>query len=161
VRRAPHRGHHAGVPEPQFAGEVSSVDSTIDPVTRSITVRAIIPNDERDLVPGMLMTLNLLRNERDAMVISEEAVIPRGDRHLRDGGGHGRRALYLAERAPGDAWACACPDRSRWSPARVGETIITHGAMKVRPAPRCASRRGRRHPAHRRAHRAQPGRGRG
>jgi membrane fusion protein (multidrug efflux system) len=40
-------------PNRSFAGEVTSVDSTIDPVTRSITVRAIIPNEHRDLVPGM------------------------------------------------------------------------------------------------------------
>ena len=65
-------------PNRSFAGEVTSVDSTVDPVTRSITVRAIIPNEQRDLVPGMLMTLNLLRNERDAIVISEEAIVPRG-----------------------------------------------------------------------------------
>jgi membrane fusion protein, multidrug efflux system len=119
-------------PNRGFAGEVASVDSTIDPVTRSITVRAIIPNDRGDLVPGMLMTLNLLRNERDAVVIAEEAVVPRGDDtfvmvvdrsnepYLTE-----QRQVRLGMRMPGLVEVI--------SGLTVGETIITHGAMKVRP----------------------------
>jgi membrane fusion protein, multidrug efflux system len=119
-------------PNRTFAGEVTSVDSTIDPVTRSITVRAAIPNEQRDLVPGMLMTLNLLRNERDALVISEEAIVPRGehtyvlvvdtaDEPYRTS----ERRVALGMRLPGQVEVV--------SGLRIGETIITHGAMKVRP----------------------------
>jgi len=119
-------------PNRSFAGEVTSVDSTIDPVTRSITVRAIIPNEQRDLVPGMLMTLNLLRNERDAIVISEEAVIPRGtdtfvmvvdmndEPYTAE-----QRPVHLGTRMPGQVEVTAGLD--------VGETIISHGTLKVRP----------------------------
>jgi len=119
-------------PNRSFAGEVTSVDSTIDPVTRSITVRAIIPNEQRDLVPGMLMTLDLLRNERDAIVISEEAVIPRGtdtfvlvvdtdtEPHIAE-----QRAVQLGTRMPGQVEVTSGLD--------VGETIISHGTLKVRP----------------------------
>jgi len=119
-------------PNRSFAGEVSSVDSTIDPVTRSITVRAIIPNEQHDLVPGMLMTLNLLRNERDAIVISEEAVVPRGtdtvvmvvdmdtEPYVAE-----QRAVQLGTRMPGQVEVTAGLD--------VDETIISHGTLKVRP----------------------------
>ncbi len=119
-------------PNRSFAGEVTSVDSTVDPVTRSITVRAIIPNEQHDLVPGMLMTLNLLRNERDAIVISEEAVIPRGQRtfvmvvdrssepYIAE-----QREIRLGTRMPGQVEVTSGLD--------VGDTIISHGSLKVRP----------------------------
>ncbi|MBK81112.1 MAG: efflux transporter periplasmic adaptor subunit [Gammaproteobacteria bacterium] len=119
-------------PNRSFAGEVASVDSTIDPVTRSITVRAIIPNDRRDLVPGMLMTLNLLRNERDAIVISEEAVIPRGastfvlvvDTSTEPYTAQ-ERQVDLGTRLPGQVEVV--------SGLEIGETVISHGTLKVRP----------------------------
>jgi membrane fusion protein, multidrug efflux system len=118
-------------PNRSFAGEVSSVDSTIDPVTRSITVRAIIPNDERILVPGMLMTLNLLRNEREAIVISEEAVIPRGDRTFvmvvntdQEPYTADERQIRLGTRMPGQVEVV--------SGLEVGEQVISHGTIKVR-----------------------------
>lgn len=119
-------------PNRSFAGEVSSVDSTIDPVTRSITVRAIIPNEERNLVPGMLMTLNLLRNEREAIVISEEAVIPRGESTFvmvvntsQEPYTAEERKVRLGTRIPGQVEV--------ESGLEVGEQIISHGTLKVRP----------------------------
>lgn len=119
-------------PNRSFAGEVTSVDSTVDPVTRSITVRAIIPNEQRDLVPGMLMTLNLLRNEREAIVISEEAIVPRGantyvlvvnmsaEPYTAE-----QRLVQIGARMPGQVEVVSGLD--------VGETIISHGTLKVRP----------------------------
>ena len=67
-------------PDLSFTGTVASVDSVINPVTRSITVRARIPNPDHRLVPGMLMTLELQRGARQALVIAEESIVPRGDR---------------------------------------------------------------------------------
>ncbi|MEQ8860538.1 MAG: efflux RND transporter periplasmic adaptor subunit [Pseudomonadales bacterium] len=119
-------------PNRSFAGNVTSVDSTIDPVTRSIVVRAIIPNERHDLVPGMLMTLNLLRNERDAIVISEESVIPRGENtfvlvvdQTSEPYTAEERQVKLGTRMPGQVEVL--------SGLEVGETIISHGTMKVRP----------------------------
>jgi membrane fusion protein (multidrug efflux system) len=115
-----------------FAGEVSSVDSTIDPVTRSITVRAVIPNDGGELVPGMLMTVNLLRNEREAVVISEEAVIPRGDETFvmvvdtaTEPYTAQQRRVVLGTRMPGQVEVV--------SGLEPGEAVISHGTLKVRP----------------------------
>ncbi len=67
----------------QFEGIVASIDSRIDPVTRAIVVRAILPNPERLLKPGLLMQVTLLKNPRDVLVIPEEALIPSGrDNHV-------------------------------------------------------------------------------
>lgn len=119
-------------PNRTFAGRVTSVDSIIDPVTRSITVRASIPNEQGDLVPGMLMTLNLLRNERDAIVVSEEAVIPRRDQAFvmvvdttSEPYTAEERMVQLGTRMPGQVEVISGLD--------VGETIVSHGTLKLRP----------------------------
>lgn len=115
-----------------FAGTVNSVDSTINPSTRSITVRALIPNEERSLVPGMLMTLILERNPRDAIVISEEAIVPKGDKtfvfvvdtsvqpYVVE-----NREVMLGRRVAGRV-------EIREGLA-VDELIVSHGTLKVRP----------------------------
>lgn len=120
------------LPGQTFSGLVSSVDSTIDPITRAMTVRAVIDNADHALVGGMLMTLDLLRNERRAVVISEEAIIPQGEsRHVlvvAESGGMLRaekRPVELGARMPGRVEIL--------SGLEVGEQIVTHGTLKVRP----------------------------
>ena len=61
-----------------FAGKVASVDSRVDPVTRSVTVRAELPNPERLLRPGMLLSVRLYQAPRQAIVVPEIAVIQVG-----------------------------------------------------------------------------------
>ncbi len=58
-----------------FVGAVASVDSRIDPVSRSFRTRAVIPNPDRTLPAGMFMSLTLTLSRRDALVVPEEAVI--------------------------------------------------------------------------------------
>ena len=62
----------------KFTGEVRSIDSRIDPVTRTIVVRAEIPNPELLLKPGLLMSVELLSRQRESIVIPEEALLPLG-----------------------------------------------------------------------------------
>lgn len=61
-----------------FSGEVASLDSRIDPDTRSLIVRALLPNPQHSLKPGMLMYVALQNNPREALTIPEEAIVPRG-----------------------------------------------------------------------------------
>ncbi len=119
-------------PKRKFVGTVSSVDNTIDPVTRSIVVRAIIPNENHDLVPGMLMTLNLLREERDALVISEEAVVPRGEHTFVLVLNMGSEPLIVEERKI--TLGTRIPGRVEVRTGLAeGETIISQGALKLQP----------------------------
>lgn len=120
------------LPGRTFTGTVSSVDSTIDPVTRALTVRALIANPAHELLGGMLMTLDLLRNERQALVISEQAIIPQGEtRHVLvvvEIGGMlqaEKRLVELGARIPGRVEVL--------SGLSAGEQIVTHGTLKVRP----------------------------
>jgi membrane fusion protein (multidrug efflux system) len=65
-----------------FTGTVSATDSRIDPLTRSMLLRAMIDNPEGQLIPGMLMRVTLLANEREAMVVPEESITQKQDRHF-------------------------------------------------------------------------------
>ena len=115
-----------------FTGTVTSLDSTIDPVTRSITVRAVLPNPENRLVPGMLMTLKLQRDARDAVVISEQTVVPRaGSTHVYVVDPAANPAVVeKREVALGRRFAGKVEVRAG---LQAGETIVSHGTMKMRP----------------------------
>lgn len=65
----------AAWPDREFTGIVRTIDSRVDPVTRAVTVRAEIPNPERELRPGMLLTLRVFQPERQALVVPEISVI--------------------------------------------------------------------------------------
>lgn len=119
-------------PGEEFAGEVTSIDSFINPVTRSIIVRARIPNEARRLVPGMLMALELQRQPREALIVAEEAIVPRAsstfvfvvdptaERLVAE-----QREVRLGARRPGRVEVL--------SGLAVGEYVITHGTLRVRP----------------------------
>ncbi|MCX7032508.1 MAG: efflux RND transporter periplasmic adaptor subunit [Arenimonas sp.] len=62
-------------PGREFTGRVTTVDSRIDPVTRAVTVRSELPNPDRALRPGMLLTLQVFQPARQALVVPEIAVI--------------------------------------------------------------------------------------
>ena len=112
-----------------FEGEVKSVASRVDPVTRSVVVRALLPNPDGLLKPGMLMRVVLLRDPRQALVIPEEAVIPSGDRQyvLVVGADDtvARREIRIGSRRPGVVEVV--------SGLGAGERVVTHGSLKVRP----------------------------
>jgi membrane fusion protein (multidrug efflux system) len=69
-------------PEHIFKGEIVTLDSRIDPNTRSIKVRAKIQNKDALLRPGMLLTLDLIDQQRVTKMLPEEAVFMRANKHL-------------------------------------------------------------------------------
>ena len=66
------------LPGDRFTGTVASIDNAIDPVTRSVRVRATLPNPERQLKSGMFVQVALVLDPRNAPAIPEEAVEPVG-----------------------------------------------------------------------------------
>jgi len=115
-----------------FKGEIGSIDSRVDPVTRSIQVRALIPNPERTLKPGVLMQVELLRNPRDALVVPESALLQRGTEHyvmrVGEGGQVKRRRVEVGGRRPGETEIL--------EGLALGDQVVTHGNDKVRPGQR-------------------------
>lgn len=123
--------HARAYGERAFKGHVAAVDSRVDPVTRSIRVRARIPNPEELLKPGLLMSLELLKNPRDAIIIPEEAVMPEGNRtyvltidEAQKPPIAERKEVTLGARRPGEVEVLKGLD--------AGDTVITHGTLKVR-----------------------------
>lgn len=118
--------------EREFVGRVSSIDNQVDPVTRAIAVRALLPNGDRALKQGMLMQIELFMNEREALVIPEEALLPEGrDNYVlvaveREGNVIAeKREVIIASRRYGEVEIV--------SGLREGERVITRGAFKIKP----------------------------
>jgi len=75
----PVRAETDAYPGEVFAGEVVSIDSRVDPVTRAIQVRSDLPNSDGRLRPGMLMSVELIKRSRTAPAVPELAVVVDGE----------------------------------------------------------------------------------
>ena len=64
-----------------FRGNISAIDSRIDPVARSVSARAIIDNADQLLRPGLLMEVRVLGPLRQALLIPEESLQSRSSQH--------------------------------------------------------------------------------
>ncbi|MEX0759642.1 MAG: efflux RND transporter periplasmic adaptor subunit [Tistlia sp.] len=124
------RAHSPALPEREFEGVVSSVDTSIDPVTRSIMVRALVPNEGLPLRPGLVMTVALLKNPREPLVLSEEALVPYDRRSfvfvVSDEEGSPvarRRQVETGARRPGEIEIL--------EGLVEGERVVVHGTLKL------------------------------
>jgi membrane fusion protein (multidrug efflux system) len=66
----------AAWPDLEFSGQVTSIDTRVDPISRTITVRALLPNDDARLRSGMFLTVSLLKVDVEALMIPEQAIVP-------------------------------------------------------------------------------------
>ena len=67
------------LPGERFEGEVTAIDPEIDPESRSVAVRAQVPNEEQRLRPGQFSRVNVVIDRReDAILVPEQALVPRG-----------------------------------------------------------------------------------
>lgn len=67
-------------PGDSFDGKVYAIDPRIDVAGRSLLVRAVVPNADRRLRPGLFARVTvLLQLKEDALSIPEQAIVPQGD----------------------------------------------------------------------------------
>ncbi len=78
-RGLPVRAVAAAYPDDRFDGEITDIDTRVDPVTRAVTVRARLPNEDGRLRPGMLLGIEIRRDERESPAIPEIAVMRNGE----------------------------------------------------------------------------------
>jgi membrane fusion protein (multidrug efflux system) len=121
----------SGFPQ-EFKGEVTAVDSQVDEVTRSITVRAILPNPESVLKPGLLMTVELLKDPRQSVGIPENAIVPEGRKafvfvvdETKTPPTVEKREVTIGVRREGDLEVV--------KNLKAGEKVVVQGTMMVRP----------------------------
>ncbi len=110
-----------------FAGRVASVDSRVDSDTRAVTVRALVPNAEGLLKPGMFLTVRLAQTEGDVLVVPEETLLPeQGDVFVfvvRDEKAT-KRKIRTGQRRVGTVQVL--------EGLRAGELVVTEGTQKLR-----------------------------
>jgi len=120
--------HSAAYPDHEFSGTVSSVDTRVDPVSRTVRVRSVMQNTEGHLRPGMFLTVKLLNDSIEALVIPERALIPErsiqyvyvvGDGQLVE-----KRAVEIGRRRPGEVEIL--------TGLAAGENVIVDGTQKAR-----------------------------
>jgi len=114
-------------PGREFTGSVSLIDPRVDPVTRSVTVVARLPNPEDMLKPGMFLTVDLENVRDNVLMVPEEALVPRQGRQyvfvIKDGRAM-EKQVELGGRVPGLA-------EIREGLA-AGEVVVTEGTQKLR-----------------------------
>jgi membrane fusion protein (multidrug efflux system) len=117
----------AAFPNREFTGRVDSIDSRVDPVSRSVTVRALVPNADLALKPGMFLNVRLARDERETLMIPEAALMPEQSRqflYVVENGRAIRREVRIGRREPGRVEVIAG--------LQPGERVIVEGTQKVR-----------------------------
>jgi len=119
--------HSLVFPDRDFRGTVASIDTRLDPVSRAVEVRAVIPNDDGLLKPGMFMTVDLQRDRGDVMMAPEQAIVPEGSRqyvYVVSDGLVEKRQVRLGRRIPGYVVIA--------DGLVPGESVVTEGTHKVR-----------------------------
>ena len=120
--------HSETYPDREFAGVVASVDSRVDPVTRSVAVRAEMPNLERLLRPGMLLSVRLYQSPRETIAVPEIAVIQVGT----DAFVYRVAEDQTAERVKVGLGARREGEVEIRSGLDAGDRIVTEGIVKLR-----------------------------
>jgi len=116
----------------QFTGEISSIDTRINPVTRSLKIRAEIPNENLALRPGMLLNVEVVRQVETLLQLPESAIIPVEDKHfvfIINGENPQeqtavRKSITIGRRLPGVVEVLEGVNQK--------ELIVTEGALKLR-----------------------------
>ncbi len=119
--------HSIVYPDADFEGVVQSIDTRLDPISRSVQARAEIDNADGRLKPGMFMTVDLKRDRGDRLVAPEQSIVPEGTEQfvyvVKDGVVE-KRTVTLGRRIPG---LVIIEDG-----VTAGELVITEGTGRVR-----------------------------
>ncbi|MEO8463777.1 MAG: efflux RND transporter periplasmic adaptor subunit [Gammaproteobacteria bacterium] len=114
-------------PGREFEGIVRTIGSRVDPVTRAVMVRAHVPNKDRALRPGMLLTVDVVTAEHEALVIPEGSVFQVQNRayvYKLDGLTARQQQIEIGGRRFGTVEVK--------SGLEAGDTIVIEGIVKLR-----------------------------
>lgn len=119
--------HTAAYPDAEFSGTVKAVATRVDPVTRTVKVRAVLANSKRLLKPGMLLTMRLIRAVEPALMIPELAIVAQNDKQfvfvIKDDKAQ-RQLVQTGRRRPGRVEIT--------SGLQPGDEVVVEGTLKLR-----------------------------
>lgn len=116
----------AAWPGRPFTGAIATIDPVIDPATRAVKVRAILPNPDRALKPGMLLTVNVIAKQRRSLAVPELAIVGDGD----------DRFVFLVEDGKAKRTRVETGIRQNGlveilGGVKAGQTVVTDGVVKL------------------------------
>jgi len=111
-------------------GEIQFTDVSVDPSTGSVSIRAVVPNPRRELLPGMFVRARIEEGKRpQAILVPQRGV-------TRDANGRAttlvvkegkvERRQLETEREVGDSWLVL-------KGLEAGTQVVVEGLQKVRP----------------------------
>jgi membrane fusion protein (multidrug efflux system) len=110
-----------------FSGRIGTIDTRIGEISRAFRVRALLPNPDLVLPAGMFMHVEVVLEERPAVLIPEEAVVAEGDRTfvftVRDQKAE-RRPVRLGQRQAGTVEVL--------DGVAAGEPVVREGVQRLR-----------------------------
>jgi membrane fusion protein (multidrug efflux system) len=65
-----------------YSGTLETISSRVDPITRSILTQVRIKNTDLKIVPGMLINISVIYNEKEALEVPEESIVQQGNRTI-------------------------------------------------------------------------------
>ncbi|MES2782134.1 MAG: efflux RND transporter periplasmic adaptor subunit [Pseudomonadota bacterium] len=69
----------AAFPDYVASGKITAIDPVINPQTRTATLRAVLPNRNAMLKPGMLLSVTIMSKTRTAPAVPELSLVREGD----------------------------------------------------------------------------------
>lgn len=114
-----------------FTGKLAFLSPTVDPVTRTLRARLVLPNKDGRLRPGMTGEASIALAPREVVAIPDSALIDTGGaRYVYVARGEGRyepRRVNTGERTGGWAELMPAPDGSM--PVGEGDVVVTRGTF--------------------------------
>ena len=112
-----------------YEGKIESIASRVDPQTRSILARAKINNENSEIIPGSLLEIEILYNEKDALGVPDTSIMYEGS----------KKFIYkviennLIKKTEVEIGVRNKGNLKILSGLKKGDKIIAEGLTKVRP----------------------------
>lgn len=117
-------------PNQHWEGRVGVLYDVVDPVTRTMHLRVVLPNPDRRIKPAMFGSIRVLRSSSQGILVPASAVIREGNEaHVFVSKGNGRyerRTVKLGRAVDGSIQIL--------SGVNQGDSIVSEGALLLRAA---------------------------
>lgn len=112
-------------------GRLQFSDVTVDPGTGSVTLRALFPNPDGVLLPGMYVQAQIVEGTRQGAILAPQQGVSRNAKGeavalVVGAGGKLEQRTVVPERTVGDRWLVSAG-------LQAGDRLVVDGLQKVRP----------------------------